>query len=485
MLAVMKSGNPYVPLDPAYPPERLAFMLRDCRAVLVLADDGTARMAVLQRWGGQVVAVHRRLLDRAQSSPAVVAAAPRAMQRKVESHQLAYILYTSGSTGKPKGVMGSHGAMLNRFRWMWREHPFRGGELVCSKTSLNFVDSIFEIFGALSAGVPVLMVPPAVRRNALSLARLLRDKAVTRLVLVPSLLRVLLELLPEGLGQALPALKVWSVSGEALPMELVRSFFEAYPPPLEAVLLNLYGSTEVAADVTAAELRRPLTGGSSAPAPAGPRRAAAHGATQLAPIGVAIDQTQVLVLRLAGGGLPSGPQEPDGREVLEVASAGEPGELFVSGANLARGYWRREAQNRKHFVWLRPMVSAPATAPLSSETPRRFTVLARQPQASRWASRASHPQSMNDHRYPAIRPDPHAPQAGSDAVRCFRPGDFGTRDSSGQIYFSGAGPTTFHCTGGGADTRSTQRGSTACASDGGLVSRQPYRACAAGALSCA
>ena len=117
--------------------------------------------------------------------------------------------------------------MLNRFRWMWRAYPFARDEVCCSKTSLNFVDSVFEIFGALCAGVQLVIVPRPVRRDALQLVALLRDHRVSRLILVPSLLRTMLRAYPEGLGRAMPALRLWTVSGEALPMELVGQFFAA------------------------------------------------------------------------------------------------------------------------------------------------------------------------------------------------------------------------------------------------------------------
>ena len=108
--------------------------------------------------------------------------------------------------------------MMNRFQWMWSEYPFKQTELVCSKTSLNFVDSIFEIFGALGCGIPILIVPPSVRSDPEQLVQLLGRARVTRLIAVPSLLRSMLHIRPD-LASALPHLRTWTLSGE------VRCFF--------------------------------------------------------------------------------------------------------------------------------------------------------------------------------------------------------------------------------------------------------------------
>ncbi len=168
-----------------------------------------------------------------------------------------YVLFTSGSTGVPKGVVGKHSAAINRISWMHAAYPFQQGETVCSKTSLNFVDSVWEIFGALLAQTPSSdeeskSVPLVMMRDASLVDKLVDALAahrVTRLTVVPSLLRAMLGLFPD-LGSRLPALRLWITSGEALDSSLLSEFRRAIP---EATLLNLYGSTEVAGDCTGAE----------------------------------------------------------------------------------------------------------------------------------------------------------------------------------------------------------------------------------------
>ena len=152
------------------------------------------------------------------------------------SSNLAYVIYTSGSSGDPKGVMGTHRATINRFEWMYRAYPFAPDEICCQKTALGFVDSIWEMLGPLLGGVPIVIASDDDVMDLNKLLSLLNDKQVTRLLLVPTLLRVLLDHAPD-LGARLRHLKSWTTSGEYLPTELARRFRNACP---EAILLNLY-----------------------------------------------------------------------------------------------------------------------------------------------------------------------------------------------------------------------------------------------------
>jgi amino acid adenylation domain-containing protein len=227
------------------------------------------------------------------------------------SSELAYIIYTSGSTGDPKGVMGTHRATINRFEWMYRAYPFASGEVCCQKTALGFVDSIWEMFGPLLRGVPNLIVPDDHVVDPERLLELLAREGVTRIVLVPTLLRVLLEHAPD-LGARVPRLTLWTTSGEYLPDDLARRFRTACPG---AVLLNLYGSSEVAADVTWHEVRA-LRG------------------NEPVPIGKPISNTQAYILDQHGEPVPIG-----------VA-----GQIHVGGDCLSAGYWRRPDLTAERFL---------------------------------------------------------------------------------------------------------------------------------------
>ena len=158
---------------------------------------------------------------------------------------LAYVIYTSGSTGKPKGVLAAHEASVNRFAWMWRRWPFTPHDVCCQKTSLSFVDSVWEIFGPLLQGVPTVIVPDEAVGDPVRLVELLATHRVTRIVLVPSVLKHLLDTVPD-IARHLPDLQFWVTSGEAIPVDVARRFAELLPG---ATLVNLYGSSEVTADV--------------------------------------------------------------------------------------------------------------------------------------------------------------------------------------------------------------------------------------------
>ena len=303
LLGILKAGGAYVPLDPAYPQSRLAFILSDARAPFLLTQQPLVdhlpshdiRIICLDTGWDSIAQEH-------QENPA----------SSTRSENLAYVIYTSGSTGEPKGVLGLHQGAVNRFHWMWKTYPFQAQEICCQKTSLSFVDSIWEIFGPLLQGIQIVIVPDLVLKDPRQFVETLARYKVTRLILVPSLLRLLLDT-HNDLQTQLPQLKIWVTSGEVLSLDLLETFRQALP---ESTLLNLYGSSEVSADVT---------GYSVSPRDEIP----AH-----VPIGRPIANTQIYVLNQS--------QQP--------VPIGVPGELYVGGTGLARGYLNRPALTAEKFI---------------------------------------------------------------------------------------------------------------------------------------
>ena len=301
MIAIVRIGAAWVPLDPAAPPARLAYIAADAGVALVVTRGPLWERVGGAGWRG----VRPVLLE--DSAPHVHAPAP---DRPVHPASLAYVIYTSGSTGVPKGVMGLNGATVNRLRWMWEQLPFGVGERACLKTSIGFVDAVWETFGGLLAGVPTVIVDDEAGRDAGRLVDVLARHAVTRIVLVPSLLRAILEI-EACPARRLPHLATWITSGEALPAPLARAFAAALP---RARLVNLYGQSEAAADAT--------------------WHAVDDTPYERIPIGRPLANVSASVLDDEGRSVPPG-----------VA-----GHLHVGGAGLARGYIGKPAWTAEHFV---------------------------------------------------------------------------------------------------------------------------------------
>ncbi|WP_445240987.1 non-ribosomal peptide synthetase [Microcoleus vaginatus] len=298
ILGILKVGAAYVPLDPAYPQERRSFMLADAKVPVLLTQKNL--LETLPQNSAKVVCIDgewQEISRESDRNPAV----------KVEAENLAYVLYTSGSTGTPKGVLGTHRGTVNRC--FWNPYPFIEQDICCQKTSLNFVDSVWEIFAPLLHGLPTVIIPDRAVKDINQFIQTLSKQNVTRLVLVPSLLRALLDSFPD-LDRRLPQLKYWICSGETLPMELCQQFREQMP---QRVLINLYGSSEVAADVTWYD--------------------ATH-CVEKVPIGRPIANTQIYLLD----------------RNLQPVSIGIPGEIYVGGDGLAQGYLNRPDLTSEKFI---------------------------------------------------------------------------------------------------------------------------------------
>ncbi|HEX8276909.1 MAG TPA: non-ribosomal peptide synthetase [Longimicrobiaceae bacterium] len=313
LLAVLGAGGAYLPLDPAYPAERLAFMLADS-AVPVLLTQERLR-ARLPEFAGEVVAVDtphppapsptrgEGENDTAGAEgEAAVAGCP--LSPVTCPLSLAYVIYTSGSTGRPKGVMVPHGALAAHMAWMGREFPLEAGDRVLQKTPFSFDASVWEFWAPLLAGATLVMAPPGAERDPAGLVRLAARERATVLQAVPTLLRAMLE---AGGMEECRALRRLFCGGEALPAELAERARAA----TGAEVVNLYGPTEVCIDAT------------------WHRHGGGAGAT--VPIGRAVDAVRAHVLD--GGGEPAAE-----------------GELYLGGAQTARGYLGRPELTAERFV---------------------------------------------------------------------------------------------------------------------------------------
>ena len=293
MLAALKAACPYIPLDTQQPAGRLAEICEDARPQVTLTLD--AQRHALPALSGTVVAVDA--LPPMNGTHALPA---------VHSDTLAYVLFTSGSTGRPKGVGVTAGALANHMAWMQRCFPLAQDDRVLQKTPIGFDASVWEFWAPLMAGATLVLAEEGLQRDADALLSAVQAERITVLQVVPSVLDILLQL-PEMAH--CDALRRVFVGGEALQPSTIERFEAVMAKPL----INLYGPTEATIDSSYAVYR--------------------GNAGAAVSLGEPIDGAALYVL--------------DDR--LQPVGVGIDGELWISGAGLARGYWGRAADTADRF----------------------------------------------------------------------------------------------------------------------------------------
>jgi amino acid adenylation domain-containing protein len=303
LLGILKAGGAYVPLDPAYPEERLRMMVEDSGAPVILVGAGMKELAPERC--GEVVELEAEsgAWDESQEKEY----GDRRLEVEVEDENVAYVIYTSGSTGRPKGVMNTHGAIRNRLLWMQETYQLNDSDRVLQKTPYSFDVSVWEFFWPLMFGAQLVMAKPGGHQDSRYLVDVIREKEVTTLHFVPSMLGVFIE--EESAAECRSVRQIIS-SGEALSGRLARRVEERMP---WVELDNLYGPTEAAVDVT--------------------RWRRAPGA-ETVPIGRPIANIELYILNESGG----------------LAPVGVAGELRIGGVGLARGYDNRADLTAEKFT---------------------------------------------------------------------------------------------------------------------------------------
>ncbi|HVR98123.1 MAG TPA: amino acid adenylation domain-containing protein, partial [Thermoanaerobaculia bacterium] len=307
LLAVLKAGGAYVPLDPDYPSGRLAFMIEDSSASLLLAQSHL----VLRLPAGNTRVL---LLDGEDGAAALGTGGPAARPvGDAVPDSLLYVIYTSGSTGRPKGVMVRHQGVVNRLLWAERAYPVTSADRILQKAPFSFDFSVWECFGPLLAGARLVLARPGGQRDGRYLARTVMEQGITLLHFVPAMLQAFLE--EEGL-EGCRSLRFVFSGGDALSSE-VRDRFRARLP--QGVLLrNQYGPTEISIDVTEWICVPEETGESRRQPPIG--RPLGNGEAYIADA------------------------------ELAPAPVGVAGELLLGGEGVARGYRGRPDLTAERFI---------------------------------------------------------------------------------------------------------------------------------------
>jgi len=299
LLGILKAGGAYLPLDPNYPAERLAHIMADAKPLVIVTEAKLAANLSTQKTPVvQIDAEWAEIATNPATSP------PNA----TTPDNLIYVLYTSGSTGEPKGAMGTHRAVVNRLSWDVTREP--RNEIYAQKTTPNFIDALWDIFMPLLRGQKSIIIPEDIARDPERLIDLLAKEEVTRIVLVPSLLRTILDS-TQNLAERLPKLGHCACSGEGLSSALAAAFHARLP---HAELFNIYGTSEFW-DATWCVAKSEANGTSI-------------------PIGLPIANMRALILDAN----------------LEPVPANVTGELFIGGVGLGRGYLGRPGLTADRYL---------------------------------------------------------------------------------------------------------------------------------------
>lgn len=306
ILGVLKTGGAYVPMDPEYPIERLTFMLKDTGVPVLLTQAHIKNKVSVKDLVSPSINLKVIYLDSEWDK--IAGESTENYPGSASPEDLAYTIYTSGSTGQPKGVMNEHRGVLNRMIWMLDAFPLTENDRVVQKTPYSFDVSIYEFFWPLLSGACLVVSKPGGHKDSEYLINLIVEHSITAIHFVPSMLQVFL--LNESV-QRCHTLRRVICSGEALSYELQQRFFSI----LDADLINLYGPTETAIEVTCWICQREWN-------------------LNTVPIGRPLPNVQIHVLD----------------SELRPVPVGEQGELHVGGIQVARGYLNRPDLTAERFI---------------------------------------------------------------------------------------------------------------------------------------
>ncbi|MEZ5672404.1 MAG: amino acid adenylation domain-containing protein [Thiotrichaceae bacterium] len=299
ILATLKTGAAYIPLDTEYPKERLHFMLRDAQVKLLITQEKILKnlqfsdistLAIDSAWQAQIS-------DRDTTN----------LNLPCESTQLAYILYTSGTTGQPKGVCCHHRGVVNLLADFTRRQPIETKYNCALWTALSFDVSVYEIFSALTAGATLHLVPSEIRSDTDKLINWLAKKQIHSVYLPPFVLPALLE-------QPAISLKRLLVGVEPIPKKRLIQLARKNP---QLKIINGYGPTETTICATLYSIIDEMTENN-----------------ENAPIGQAVQNMLLYLLD----------------EKRQLVAEGEIGELYIAGVGVATGYWQHDDLTNEKFI---------------------------------------------------------------------------------------------------------------------------------------
>ncbi len=301
LLAILKIGAVYVPVEANYPMVRITKLFSELENKLLVTK--SYLLGKLSAFMGDIIRldVDKKLINCSQKRPDI----------SIQPADNAFVLFTSGSTGEPKAVLGTHANMLQRFQWMWHRYSLKATDRQCMLAPINTIDTFWEMLGAVSQGITTVITSQEDLVDSEHLIAKLKQWQVTRIDLVPSLLRIIMEH-HANIRELLPQLKFWGVNGEYLDPQLTLDFCRAYP---EAMLLNRFGSTE-ATSIYCEEIQYDIA------------------AKKINKSSFVTDNSKVYILNKA----------------LQVVPTGVIGALYVTSNTMTKGYINNEVLTSQHFI---------------------------------------------------------------------------------------------------------------------------------------
>ncbi|WP_144558030.1 non-ribosomal peptide synthetase [Shouchella miscanthi] len=311
MLGILKIGGVYVPLDASYPAEYITQITEDLNIKQFISKEKLLKF--LPKQDGKIILVdniEKNNLTHKKGNLGV----------KLNSHNPAVIMYTSGSTGIPKGVIHKQVQLLNRLNWMWENYPFNEDDVMCQRTALNFMPSMWELLGGLLQGIPTVIIPDKIVADPNRLLEFISEYKITYMMTVPSLLKMMYQSNLDT-KQFLSSIRLCITAGEPLTSDIFNKFRDKFP---NAILLNDFGSTE-----TNGVLYYDSKGQSN---------------SSTLPHFKTIANTEIYLLD----------------KYLNQVPVGVLGDIYISGAPLALGYVNNINLNKQSFLTV-PQISAEKT----------------------------------------------------------------------------------------------------------------------------
>ena len=304
IFGIIKAGGAYMPIDPQYPEDRIKYMLEDTGAELLLTQD-----ALTDNLSFESYIINLDDEDAYSYCNGNI-------ENINKPKDLAYIIYTSGSTSRPKGVMIEHRSVINRLSWMQKKYPIGNDSCILQKTPFTFDVSVWEMFWWSFTGASVCMLDPGGEKDPELIIRAVERYRVTTLHFVPSMLSIFLQYLEKKANiSRLSSLRQVFSSGEALTIQQVIKFNNLLNLTNGTELYNLYGPTEATVDVSYFDCSPEVS-------------------LNLVPIGKPIDNIKLYILD----------------KNMNLLPVGIPGELFIGGVGVARGYLNKPELTTEKFI---------------------------------------------------------------------------------------------------------------------------------------